>query len=491
MSELTYLSASELAKGIREKTFSAVEVLHAHLTQIVKYNSKLNAIVTLDEKRAFQKAKEADEAISRGEIWGVFHGVPVTIKDTFETAGMLTTAGHKPLANYIPKQDATAVARLRAAGAIVLGKTNPAELAADYQSINSLFKRVSNPWNLNCTAGGSSGGSAAAVAAGFTPIALGSDLGGSIRQPAHCCGIFGIKPSEYRVSTAGHVPELPGKPRCVRHMLSAGPFARSIEDLKLFLPIIAGSDRRQPDLPPISLDTPSNRPLKERRIAWTDRFGNIPVTKDTTEAIKKLVKCLESFNIQIERAIPQEFNFDAAWETYGEVLVYELYVAESIFSRQSMRHSLNFLFYSRQVDAEFQNNPMVRGFYKLLNATFQRYFQALTRRERFIAQMDEFFDTWDILLCPVATVPAFTHRPTGHPIEVDSKKLPYIMACGAYTTIFNLTGNPVVTIPIGRSRDGLPIGVQIVGKRWRDMELLAIAQQIAELTDGFQRPPGY
>ncbi|MCU0537374.1 MAG: amidase [Hydrococcus sp. Prado102] len=491
MSELTYLSASELAKGIREKTFSAVEVLKAYLNQIVKYNFKLNAIVTLDEKQALQQAKEADEAIARGEIWGVLHGVPVTIKDTFETAGMLTTAGYKPLAKYIPKQDATAVARLRAAGAIILGKTNPAELAADYQSSNSLFKRVNNPWNLNCTAGGSSGGSAAAVAAGFTPLALGSDLGGSIRQPAHCCGIFGIKPSEYRVSTAGHVPELPGKPRCVRHMLSAGPFARSIEDLKLCLSIIAGSDRRQPDIPPIPLDVPSDKPLATKRIAWTDKLGNIPVTKDTKELIQKLVTHLESFGTQIERSIPDEFNFDAAWETYGEVLVYELYVAESIFSSQSMRRSLNFLFYSRQVDAEFQNNPMERGFYRLLNATFERYFQALTRRERFMAQMDEFFDSWDIFLCPVATVPAFTHRPTGHPIEVDGKKLPYIMGCGAYTTIFNLTGNPVVTIPIGRSQTGLPIGVQIVGKRWRDMELLAIAQQIAELTEGFQRPPGY
>jgi amidase len=490
MSELTFLSASELAKGIRDRAFSAVEVLEAHLAQISKHNAKVNAICTINEE-AYKQAKEADEAIFRQEIWGSFHGVPVTIKDTFETAGLRTTAGYKPLADYIPKRDATAVARLRAAGAIVLGKTNPAELAADYQSSNPLFDRVNNPWNLNVTAGGSSGGSAAAVAAGFTSLALGSDLGGSIRQPAHCCGILGFKPSDYRVSTAGHVPELPGKPRCIRHMLSAGPLARSVEDLCLCFSIIAGSDRRQPDLPPVALDTPSQKNLKAIRIAWTDELGGIPVKKDTREALQKLVSSLEAFGTRIERTVPSNFDFDLAWEIYGEVLAYELSSAESLFSRQSMRRSLNFLFYSRQVDPKFQNNPMERGFYRLFNANFYKYFQALTQREGFVSQMDEFFDAWDIFLCPVATVPAFPHCPTGHPIEVDGVKLPYIMGCGAYTTLFNLTGNPVVTLPIGYSRSGLPIGVQVVGKRWKDMELLAIAQQLTEITGICPRPPGY
>jgi amidase len=491
MSELVFFSVTELAQGIRDRSFSTVEVLQAYLTQIAKHNSNLHAICTLDEERAYQRAKAADEAIANGENWGAFHGVPITVKDTLETAGLRTTAGYKPLANYIPQQDATTVARLRQAGAIILGKTNTAELAADYQSTNSIFDRVNNPWNLNCTSGGSSGGSAAAVAAGLSPLGLGTDLGGSIRQPAHCCGVFGIKPTEFRVSTAGHVPELPGKPRCIRHMLGAGPLARSVEDLRLCLSIIAGSDRRQPDLPPIPLDVPSEKPLTARRIVWTDRFGNIPITNDSREAIHKFINNLESFGCQPELATFSNFDFDAAWENYGEVLVYELSVAESLFSRQSMRRSLNFLFYSRQVNPKFQNNPMERGFYKVFQADFHKYFRALTRREVFIAQMDEFFDSWDILLCPVATVPAFPHRPTGSPIDVDGIKLPYIMGCGAYTTIFNLTGNPVVTMPIGRSQSGLPIGIQVVGKRWQDMELLAIAEQLSEITGGFQRPPGY
>lgn len=180
MGDIVFLTAHELAKGIRDRTFSAVEVVDAYLAQIVKYNSKLNAICTLDEEKARKRAKAADEALARGENWGILHGVPITIKDIFETSGLRTTAGYKPLKNYVPQQDATVVSRLRAAGAIIVGKTNVAELAGDYQGINDLFPRVNNPWNLDCTPGGSSSGSAAAVAAGLSPLDLGNDFGGSM-----------------------------------------------------------------------------------------------------------------------------------------------------------------------------------------------------------------------------------------------------------------------------------------------------------------------
>ena len=180
MSDIVFLTAHELAKGIRDRTFSAVEVLDAYFTQIVKHNSKLNAVCTLDEDKARKRAKEADEALARGENWGILHGVPITIKDIFETAGLRTTAGYKPLKDYVPQQDATVVSRLVAAGAIIVGKTNVAELANDYQGINDLFPHVNNPWNLNYTPGGSSSGSAAAVAAGLSPLDLGNDFGGSM-----------------------------------------------------------------------------------------------------------------------------------------------------------------------------------------------------------------------------------------------------------------------------------------------------------------------
>ncbi|NEO92949.1 MAG: amidase, partial [Moorea sp. SIO3G5] len=210
MSKLVFLSASELAKAIRDRTVSSVEVLDAHLEHIALHNSKLNAIITLDAENAYQRATEADDALGRGEIWGRLHGVPVTIKDSLETKGLRTTSSYEPLANYVPTQDATVVARLRAAGAILLGKTNTPKLTTDFQTNSPLFGRTNNPWNLDYTSGGSTGGGAAAVAAGLSPLELGSDLGGSIRVPGHFCGVFGLKPTEHRVSTFGHIPELPG-----------------------------------------------------------------------------------------------------------------------------------------------------------------------------------------------------------------------------------------------------------------------------------------
>jgi amidase len=189
-----------LARAIRERTISAKEVLEADLAQIALHNPKLNAIVTLDEERARQRAKEADEAIARGENWGPLHGVPVTIKDFYATAGLRTTCSYKPLANYIPQQDATVVARLRSAGAIILGKTNLPMLGLGIQTDSPLFGRANNPWNLNYTPGGSTGGGAAAVVAGLSPLELGGDGGGSIRLPSHFCGVFGLKPTEHRVS---------------------------------------------------------------------------------------------------------------------------------------------------------------------------------------------------------------------------------------------------------------------------------------------------
>lgn len=270
MSSLTFAPAHQLARMIRDREVSAVEVLNAYLAQIAKHNSKLNAICTLDEENAYFRARLADEALAKGENWGALHGVPITIKDIFETAGLLTTAGYIPLKDYVPQQDATVVARLRAAGAVILGKTNMAELAGDYQSTNSLFLQVNNPWNLDYTAGGSSGGSAAAVAAGLSALDLGNDFAGSVRQPAHFCGVYALKPTDRRISTAGQIPEVPGMPVCIRQMMTVGCFARSLEDIRLCFSLIPGSDIRRPDVPPIPFDTPSGKSLHNLKIAWID-----------------------------------------------------------------------------------------------------------------------------------------------------------------------------------------------------------------------------
>lgn len=492
MNNLVFTPAHQLAQMMRDRTVSAVEVLDAHLTQIASYNSQLNAICALDEERAHQRARLADEALARGENWGILHGVPITIKDCFETAGLRTTAGYKPLKDYIPKEDATAVARLRAAGAIILGKTNPARLAGDYQSANELFERVNNPWNLNYTAGGSSGGTAAAIAAGLSPLDIGSDIGGSIRQPSHFCGVFGLKPTDRRVPTTGHIPEVPGMPRCIRQMLVVGPIARSIEDLRLSFSLIAGADPRQPEIPPVPLDTFNPKRLQNLRIAWTDELDLYPVVQSIKSTIQSVAQKLTDAAIPVEQWVPK-FDFVCAWQVYFAISAY-ISLNSQPFNFDYVRESLALIFReSTQGDRALRKLSNVLGntFPVSLNPTLKGYFEALTKRDRLIAQMDKELEQWDVWLCPVAMTPAFTHRPRGEAVEIDGRKVPYLMASGAYTIPLSFTGHPVVVIPIGYTQDGLPIGMQIVGKRWREMELLAIAEELNKVIGDFQRPSGY
>ena len=231
MQSLTSLTATQLAAAIREGRTSSVEVMEAHLAEIAARNPALNAIITLDEEGALSRAREADAALARGEVWGPLHGVPMTLKDGHSTSGMRTTAGYAPLAEYVPEQDGTVAARLKGAGAIIMGKTNVSELLMDIQASNPIFGRTSNPYDPTRTSGGSSGGAAAALAAHMTPLEIGSDFAGSIRIPAHFCGVYALKPTEHRVSMYGHIPDLPGSIRSQRFMWSIGPLARSLEDL--------------------------------------------------------------------------------------------------------------------------------------------------------------------------------------------------------------------------------------------------------------------
>jgi amidase len=314
MFSIPFAPAHQLAQLIRDRQVSAVAVIEAHLAQIDRHNPQLNAICTLDAENALTRAKAADLALDRGENWGRLHGVPITVKDIFETAGLRTTAGYIPLKDHIPQQDATIVGRLRAAGAIVLGKSNTAELAGDYQSTNSLFPRVNNPWNLEYTPGGSSGGSAAAVAAGLSPLDLGNDFGGSIRQPAHFCGVYGLKPTDRRISTAGAIPEVPGMPICLRQMMTVGCLARSIVDLQLCFEIVAGTDPRRPDVPPIALDTPTGKSLTDLKIAWSDEWAEVPVAAEIKSAMVASAQKLTAAGAKVEPWRPPNFNLSEIFE---------------------------------------------------------------------------------------------------------------------------------------------------------------------------------
>ena len=477
-----FASALELAAAIRARRCSARELTELYLARIARHNPSLNAICTLDEAGALRRAREADAALARGEAWGPLHGLPMTIKDALETAGVRTTGGHPPLKDHIPARDATAVARLRAAGAILLGKTNVPPLSADYRADNPIFGRTNNPWNVERTPGGSTGGGAAAVAAGLSAFDVGSDLAGSVRTPAHFCGLFGLKATERRIPNTGHIPEPPGIPRAVRHMNVLGPLARSVEDLGLITRTVAGADASEPDVPPVPWTEAPERPLAAHRFAWSTSFGGVPVTGETKQGIARLAAELASAGAAVEERNPDGFSFDEAWETWGEIAIAERAATGAERSRERVA-ALNATL--------GESWAVARGSAKGAYASIADYAAALTRRDALIATLERFFERWDAFICPVTVCPAIGHVPFGTPIEVDSHEVPYFIAGTAYTCPFNLTGHPAVVLPLARSRDGLPIGVQLVGRRWSEPALLALAQKVALITGPFTPPPNY
>jgi amidase len=483
MQELHFLPAHRLAALVRAREVSARELLEAHLKQVARHNARLNALVTIDEERARQRALEADEALARGESWGPLHGVPMTIKDSFLTAGVRTTSSYKRLRHHVPSHDATVVARLKAAGAILLGKTNLPTFTLDLQTNGHLFGRASNPWDETRTPGGSTGGGAAAVATGMSPFEVGSDLAGSIRVPSHYCGIFGFKPTEHRVPISGHIPPMPGRPRGVRYEGAAGPLARSLEDLKLGLKLLAGPDDEDWDVPPVPLRDVRPRELRSYRIAWTDDFGGLPVTRETRSALEKLARTLESLGCRVERAGPRNLDYDELWEVWGRVLG-----AEIGAEMQSLaRFVFSLRFKAMRGDASL-NRGIVRG----VQSQMSEYIDALAIHDRITGKVEAFLSQWDAWLCPVTVGQAFTHRRSGEWIDVDGQQVPYITGTCAFTSVFNLTGHPVVVLPLTRLVDSpLPLGIQVVGRRWQDEELLAVCEALSEVTGEFRKPPGY
>jgi amidase len=483
MNDLIFSSASQLAQGIHDRTFSATEVLNAYLAQIAQHNPALNAIVTLNESQARLQAQAADNAVATGQNLGPLHGVPITFKDLFETAGLRTTFGYKSLAQYIPPQDVPLVARLREAGAIVLGKTNLPKGGGDFQTVNPVFGRTNNPWDITRTPGGSSGGGCAAIAAALSPLDLGNDLGGSLRIPAHFCGVYSLKPTEHRVANS-----LRSNPRLLRHMITTGPIARSVEDLRLCLDIIEGPDGAEWEVAPLVKEEAIPKPLSDCRIAWCDRFEDLSADTPTQTALATLAQKLSAAGCKVERITPHDFNFNDAWETFGELCVAQLALGQTPTLRGVVGGITKLL-----PPSFILGGAVEQGFVRGVSMGMQGYMAALTRRDRLITKLEQFLSQWDGWLCPVTPGPAFTHRQTWFPLRrglaVDDQKLSYWMWGLGFTSIFSLTGNPVVTLPI--ATEGLPIGVQLVGSRWQDRKLLAIAQALTEITGDFRRPPGY
>lgn len=483
---LNTLGAADAAAKIASRELSASDLLSACRQRIERHNPAINALVTLDLESAERAAIRSDALLrtkDRPADMPLF-GVPLTVKDAFATQGLRTTSSFPPLADYLPTRDATLVARLKAAGAILLGKSNLSELAGDPQCWSPLFGPTRNPWDLNRTPGGSSGGSAAAIAMGFSLLEAGSDIAGSIRIPAAYCGVGALKATEKRIPRSGHIPHLPAKPRSVRHMLSFGLFGRHVADLQLGFPRIAGPDGEDCEVPPVSASGSQIRIERPLRIAWWDDFAGTPLCQRTRRGLDGAVKKLQAAGHQVERRCPPGFDIEESWQAFGTIGGGEIGLGLPTMERWFF--ALGGYFIPRGL-------PLSRAFIKGMHFDPQAYNTALATREQLISALEQFLGTWDVWLCPTAPSVAYPAFPTTKfrpppSILIDDQPLSYIEATISLTAPFSLTGSPVVSLPAG-IEDGLPVGLQVVGRRWEEERLLNHCAVLESCLGGFRPPP--
>jgi Asp-tRNA(Asn)/Glu-tRNA(Gln) amidotransferase A subunit family amidase len=457
------MSASELVALIRSRAVSPVEVVEAHLRRIEEVNPSLNAIVTLADD-AIDAARLREVELMQAKDVGPLHGLPVTVKDTIDTAGLRTTSGSRIRAQHIPKSDAIAVASLKAAGAIILGKTNVPEMAIPYESDNPVFGRTNNPHDLKRTAGGSSGGEAAAIAAGLSPAGLGSDLSGSIRVPAHFCGIAGLKPTVGRVPMDGHTPAVSG---VVSLGAGIGPMARRVEDLALLFKALAEPTQFETaQSKTMAVDWVSLRGL---RIACYADDGVTPVANEVRGAVKTAAEALAGAGLELIEAVPPGVSKGAQlWiDLFANAANSEIAALYRGREDEAGPQVARLLPDAKQVPAEFEGKV----------ETAERLAGAVMERESLREELLVWMKKTPLILAPVGATAAFAHG--AQSVDVDGKSISVFRAF-RYSQTFNVLGFPSVAVPVGRTASGLPIGVQVVGRPFEEHLVLAAAVIIQE-----------
>jgi amidase len=476
-------TASVLTQAIRDRQISSRELLDYLLLRAERLNPALNAIVAWDIERARAAAVAADEATVRGELTGPLHGLPMTVKDAFETEGLVTTSGAAELAQYVPQNDAVAVARLKAAGAIIFGKSNTPMYAGDWQTYNDVYGRTNNPWDLSRTAGGSSGGAAAAVAAGLTPLEFGSDFAGSIRNPAHYNGVYGHKPSWGIVPDRGHIPGPPGRLVSVDTAV-VGPIARGVADLRMVLDIVAGPLPQEAAGWRLNLDTGiSLGDVGELRVATAFGEGSdvVPLASDVRANLDSFAARVADAGARVDAValpVPLAEGF-SCWQDLGWPII-GLGLPDEEYAQL----------------ASLENVPgddPALATAKAMTSRHRSWMRAVELRERHRVAWAQFFEHYDVLLAPVMPTVAFPHDTEGEMLErrldIDGAAVPHVFAA-AWCMAVGSALLPVVTLPTGLSRAALPVGVQLVGPFLSDLRLLRIAEILdAAAGPGFIPPP--
>ena len=458
--DLIFSSVMSLSKAIRSKEVSSEEVVRAFLDRISSVNPKINAVVTLAAERAIEESRRADKELARGHLRGVLHGVPMTIKDSLDTAGVVSTAGTVGRKAYVPKRDATVVARLRAAGAILLGKTNTPEFTMSYDTRNLLFGFTKNPYDLSKSPGGSSGGAAAAIAAGASPFDMGSDTGGSIRVPSCLSGIAGIKPTTGRMPLTGHI--ICNGQGLTDPLTQVGPMARFVDDLFPLLRITAGPDGKDPGVVPVQLQHPQFVKLKDLRVAFHTDNGILAADDDVKRTVESAASSLSDVCARVEESCPKALTrlfeiWDLPYATDGGQWIKRLL---------------------KQSGTE-QWDPHIDWHQQIPPLSGEQIGELLNKWHQYRVDMLGWMNRYDVLVCPTN---AKSSWPSGFELEGDEVK------AFMYTAAFNMTGWPGAVVRCGTSEDGMPIGVQVVAHPWREDICLAVAKHLETALGGWKKP---
>jgi len=459
-----FSSATALARAIKEKKVSSEEVVTAFLDRINEVNPKLNAVVQLVAGEALEEAKEADRILEKGTDTGPLHGVPMTIKDSFDTAGIISTGGTLGRKNYIPEKDATIVARLKQAGAILLGKTNTPELTLFGDTYNLVYGQTNNPYDLERSAGGSSGGAVAIIASGGSPFDIGTDTGGSIRGPAHCCGLCGIKPTSGRVPRTGHIISYSDY---TQSLTTVGPLARTVDDLIYLFPIIAGSDHIDPYVYDLPIGNPGQIDCSRLKYVYYTDNGIQTPTPDIIQAVTKVSEELANSGSTVQESRPPEV--EQTLELFFEVIMADkAFRVNEVLKNAGTEQIAPYLQWVKETTDFDAKTISPREF----ATVFEKWSQ-------FRSNMISFFSAYDIIICPVYSIPAPKQG-----ITFEELNLHFL----SYTSTYNLTGWPAAVVRVGTSSEGLPVGVQIVGKPWEEHKVLAVAKFLEYTFGGFEPP---
>jgi amidase len=475
---LAFATAREAAAAIRRREISSRELTSLMLERIEKYRTSINAVATVTPEAALARAREADAALARGVNWGPLHGIPVTVKDAFEIAGVRTTAGLPALRDHVPNADAAVVQRLRRSGAVLLGNTNVPAGLSDWQSYNELYGTTSNPYDRARTPGGSTGGGAAAIAAGLCYLTIGSDIAGSIRVPAHFCGVYGHKPTLGIVSERGHIPPLPGSPPGKSEQLAVyGPLARSADDLEIALRIIAGPEGDDAIAYTWHLPPARHRQLRAYRIGYVLDDPGCPVSSEVRTALERAVDTLRRMQVPMDEGWPQGIDPAKQFAAYRFLLART--TADNM--RDDLADSLRAA-RTRNDDAAVQALAYT--------APYKYHLEVDGERRRARAAWQSYFRTHDVFLMPTAFVAAFLHD---HRPLVERKLITH-EGERAYTDLrfwisfATLTGLPATTAPVGATAEGLPVGIQIMGPYLEDATPIDFAAKLSRIIGGYVPP---